>query len=276
MEEWDEEAYGEPPDEDSAAWADVDELMGECACVYQDVALLVPDAGFFEEPLPSPPPAAGEREEVRQMPVQRLPLAQLLAAAPECTRFRRVRTGALYPDPPPSEWQFTTCWKGNVGSCEIEVAEALTLRELLRAHPISATLGVNGRGDHLSATARVEGEGLDEGAAALQLHSAALHTDDLHTDDDLHFEELHVGDETIEWENGRSKSSDFELTPPDNVRLWRRASFGIGALVCLLRRASERVYAPGGVGVDGLRREFEALQAGQQASGEGECEESSH
>ena len=87
---------------------------------------------------------------------------------------------------------------------------------------------------------------------------------------DYHFAARHVGDEEVEWEDGRSKDSDFQITPPDNVRIWRHASFGIGALMCSLRRASERVYAPGGAGVERLRREFEALQAGQQASGEGE------
>ena len=127
-----------------------------------------------------------------------------------------------------------------------KLAEAITLRDLLRAKPISASVCVNG--------SKEEADG---------------HFDLGHCDH--HFEDLHVGDEQVEWEHGRSKDSDFQITPPDNVRIWRHASFGIGALMCSLRRASERVYAPGGAGVEGLRREFEALQAGQQASGEGEA-----
>ena len=71
-----------------------------------------------------------------------------------------------------------------------------------------------------------------------------------------------VGEDAVEWESYNGKSSDFEVAPPDNMRLWRLAGTGIGRLVGLLRRASERVYAPGGTGVDVVRREFEAL-AGQ-------------
>ena len=46
------------------------------------------------------------------------------------------------------------------------------------------------------------------------------------------------------------------------MRLWRVGGVAIGRLMGLLRRASERVYAPGGTGVESVRREFEALAKG--------------
>ena len=74
-----------------------------------------------------------------------------------------------------------------------------------------------------------------------------------------------VGDgEYVEWENGSGKSAEFELTPPDNVRLWRLAGNAIGRFMMLQRRASERVYAPGGMGMESVRREFEALAVASQ------------
>ena len=55
------------------------------------------------------------------------------------------------------------------------------------------------------------------------------------------------------------KSAVFEVAPPDNMQLWRQAGVAIGRLMGIYRRASERVYAPGGVGAEAVRREFEQL-----------------
>ena len=77
---------------------------------------------------------------------------------------------------------------------------------------------------------------------------------------DFHFGEITVGDDGfVEWDNSRHKSAEMEVAPPDNMRLWRIGGKAIGRFVCLLRRASERVYAPGGAGVESVRREFETL-----------------
>ena len=66
-------------------------------------------------------------------------------------------------------------------------------------------------------------------------------------------------DDDIEWQNSSGKSHEFEVAPPDNMQLWRLAATGIGRWMGLLRRASERVYAPGGVGAEAACREFETL-----------------
>ena len=65
------------------------------------------------------------------------------------------------------------------------------------------------------------------------------------------------------WDNYNGKSTEFVLAPPDNMRLWRLAGTAIGRFMFLLRRSSERVYAPGGIGVDSVRREFETLAAAE-------------
>ena len=62
-------------------------------------------------------------------------------------------------------------------------------------------------------------------------------------------------------ENSNGKSTEVEVAPPDNMRRGV-GGVAIGRLMGLLRRASERVYAPGGTGVESVRREFEALAKG--------------
>ena len=151
-------------------------------------------------------------------------LAELLAE-PGLTEFTRKPESEIYPDPAPSAWHSTTDWKGNFGRWPIKVTEAVSLREVLRARP--------------------------------------LHADVCEVDGDLHVSELDADGEYIEWHNSSGKSHEFEVAPPDNMRLWRLAATGIGRWMGLLRRASERVYVPGGTGAEAVRREFEALAAVQ-------------
>ena len=80
----------------------------------------------------------------------------------------------------------------------------------------------------------------------------------------VHFEGISLGDEDVEWDHGNHKSAEMEVAPPDNMRLWRLRGVAIGRWMGLLRRASERVYAPGGTGVEEMmRREFEAFSRQQ-------------
>ena len=227
--DWDDDEHGEQPEEGDAAWLDDETLSGECEFIYMDPVLVLPADGFFAEPLPSP--AADEREEE----LRTIALAELLDEA-DLAHFDRVSAEKLYPDAAPSTWQCRNGWKGNSGQITVAVAQAVTLRELLRAQPLSASVWVE----------RHEGGG---GGTQASVASATVH-----------FEGITVGEDGfVEWENSNGKSSDFEVAPPDNMRLWRLAGTAIGRLVCLLRRASERVYAPGGAGVEGVRQEFEAL-----------------
>lgn len=222
LEEWDENEHGERPEEGSPEWLEDDALQGEDGrFVYVNPELLLPEQGFFMDPLPAP--AAEEHEEERR----RIPLAELLPLT-DLARFEVVTESQMYPDPAPSAWHYTTGWKGNHGECTVTVERAVALRELLRAWPLHAEVWVGGDGDY-------------------------------------HFADVIVGDgEYVEWENGSGKSAEFELTPPDNVRLWRLAGNAIGRFMMLQRRASERVYAPGGMGMESVRREFEALAVASQ------------
>ena len=219
--------HGERPQEGSAEWLDEDALCGECTFVYVDPELLLPEVGFFVSALPSA--VEGEREEERRT----VPLKDLMSET-DITKFNAVTEATLYPDPAPSTWHCTNGWKGNCGQCTITVAEAATLREVLRAQMLHANVWIEAHG----------------GDANQQSLCTA------------HFADVTVGEDGfIEWENGNCKSTEFEVAPPDNMRLWRLAGTTIGRLMCLLRRASERAYAPGGPGVDSVRREFEALAA---------------
>uniref|UniRef100_A0A7S2C800 Uncharacterized protein n=1 Tax=Haptolina brevifila TaxID=156173 RepID=A0A7S2C800_9EUKA len=171
---------------------------------------------------PLPEVAAGERQETERT----IPLAELLTES-DLAQFTRVSEMELYPDPAPSCWHYTTGWKGNCGHFTLSVAEPVTLRQVLRAQPLYANVWVTSEGQ------------------------------------DAHFEGLSFGDDCdVEWDNMNGKSAEFEVAPPDNMRLWRLVGRATGRLMGLYRRASERVYAPGGVGAEHVRREFEQL-AGQ-------------
>ena len=158
----------------------------------------------------------------REQEQRRIPLAELVGS--DLARFREVAEDDLYHDPAPSTWHHTKGWKGNSGWCTITVMEPVTLRELLSTQPLC--------GDVWKAK-----------------------------DGHFHFHgEITCGDDGfVEWENGSHKQSVMEVEPPDNMRLWRIGGKAIGRFVCLLRRASERVYAPGGAGMESARREFETL-----------------
>jgi hypothetical protein len=221
LEDWDEEVHGERPEEGSAEWLEQDDLFGECRFVYINPQMVLPNENFFAEPLPAP--ASEEREEERRT----IPLAELLSNMTDIAQIKIVTESEMYPDPAASSWHCTNGWKGNIGECSITVEKAVTLRELLRAQPLYAEMWVDGSSD---------------------VHVC-----------DIEF----IGDEgnCIVWDNGNGKSTEFELAPPDNMRLWRLAGTAIGRFMQLLRRSSERVYAPGGVGVEQARREFEKLAA---------------
>lgn len=214
LEEWDEGEHGEPPQEGTDAWLEEDDLTGECMYIYQAPELLLPESGFFAEPLPAP--VENQTPEAQRS----IELAELLAA-PGLTEFTRKPESEIYPDLAPSAWHSTTGWKGNFARWPIKVQEAVSLREVLRARP--------------------------------------LHADVCEVDGDLHVSEISADDEYIEWDNSSGKSHEFEVAPPDNMLLWRLAATGIGRWMGLLRRASERVYVPGGTGAEAVRREFEAL-----------------
>ena len=159
-----------------------------------------------------------------------IPLADLLTES-DVAHYTRVSEAELYPDPAPSCWHYTTGWKGNSGRFTLSVAESTTLRQVLRAQPLYANVWV------------AEGYG-------------------------VHFEGLGFGDDCdVEWDNANGKSAEFEVAPPDNMQLWRLAGMAIGRLMVLYRRACERVYAPGGVGVEEVRHEFEKLAGQQSVSG---------
>lgn len=233
LEDWDEAEHGERPEEESAAWFDDRELgEGECTFIYLDPVLLLPEDGFFVEALP--PTAEGEREEDRRT----VPLKELFLE-PDIAHFNAVHEEILYPDPAPSTWHCTNCWKGNGGQCTISVPVVTTLREVLRAQPLYANVWVEEHG---------EGSGWNPQSLCT-----------------AHFEGITLGeDDNIEWDNYNGKSTEFVLAPPDNMRLWRLAGTAIGRFMFLLRRSSERVYAPGGIGVDSVRREFETLAAAER------------
>ena len=166
-----------------------------------------------------------------------MPLHELMSET-DITDFSAVPEDALYPKIAPSKWRCINGWKGNFGTCTITVAEAATLREVLRAQPLRARVWI-------------------------ERHKLPRTNDVKCT---AYFEDIEVGkDGFVEWEWGRGKSTEVEVEPPDNMRLWRLAGVAIGRLMCLLRRASERVYAPGGAGVDNLRHEFETLAAAERS-----------
>jgi hypothetical protein len=229
MDEWDDAEHGERPAKGSEAWLEEDVLCGECTFVYMDPVLLLPAQGFFVHALAAA--EEGDREEDRRA----VPLNELLSEK-DIADFKVVSEAAIYPDPAPSTWCSTNCWKGNHGQCTISVAEEATLREVLRAQPLGANVWVE-----------VHGEG--NGWKGTSSSTA-------------HFEDINVGEDGyVEWENLNGKSSELEVTPPDNMRLWRVTGIAIGRFMCMLRRATERVYAPGGPGVETVRREFERLAA---------------
>lgn len=223
LEDWDEDEHGPRPEEGDTEGFDEEWLTidGEdCRGVFLNPQLILPESGFFAEPLPAP--GAEEQEEDRR----RIPFSELLSL-PDIARFKQVTEADLYPDPAPSTWQVKQGWKGNVGRCKITVDKATTLRELLTAQPLGAEVWV------------------ESGASG----SADYHVSDV----------LIGEDDYVEWDYGNGKSTETELAPPDNMRLWRLAGTAIGRFMKLMRRASERVYAPGGVGEEHARLEFERL-----------------
>lgn len=224
LEDWDDEEHGDRPEEGTEEWLDGEALSsGECSFIYQNAEIILPEA-IFAEPLSGPDFQLSHSGE-REEELRTIPLYELLTQT-DCAHFDRVAYSALYPDVPPSGWQVINGWKGNFGTCTITVDDEMTLRELLCAQPIYGRVWVDTRGD------------------------------------DYHFDVLNFGDEEVEWENSNGKSTEVEVAPPDNMRLWRVGGVAIGRLMGLLRRASERVYAPGGTGVESVRREFEALAKG--------------
>ena len=83
-----------------------------------------------------------------------------------------------------------------------------------------------------------------------------------------HFRDLHVGEEYVEWENCNGKSREFLVAAPDNMRLWRAVGIAAGRLLCLYRRTTDRLYAPGGAGMKAARSEFHALAGNHSPTGD--------
>ena len=242
LDDWDDDVHGERPEEGGPAWLDDNDLLGECTFVYEDPVMILPAEGFFAEPAHELEDQLGQMPDLEDSADDQergeIPLAQLMGER-DVAIYDEVDETELFPELKPSAWQYTTGWKGNYGTCTIRVPEATTLREALRAQPLRARVYAAAAGD--------DGFGGQS-----------------------HFEGITVGesvlwDNFVEWENGSGKSAEFELAPPDNMRLWRLAGTAIGRLVGLLRRASERAYAPGGAGAESVKREFEAL-AGQHGA----------
>ena len=155
LEDWDEDAYGPPPEEDSEGWLD-HELSGECNYVHMNPVLRLPEDGFFSGPLPAPAAARGthlaledthphgERSSMARWTIE---LAQLCGKS-GLVHFRPSTEAELYGVLAPSTWKVTNEWGHNLGTQTITVTEAVTLRELLRDQPLHAELWVDEQGGH--------------------------------------------------------------------------------------------------------------------------------
>ena len=135
---------------------------------------------------------------------QYLELSDLYQTA--CVDFELVTESKMYPGLLPSTWECSTGWKGNFGTTTLVVEMAVSLRELLLSNRLTAKVWMERGG--------------------------------------MHVQGLTVGDGEVEWENSNSKSMEFEVKPPDDIRTWRIAGNAIGRIMGLYRRASERVYMP--------------------------------
>eukprot|EP00928_Gymnodinium_smaydae_P048625 TRINITY_DN32522_c0_g1_i1.p1 TRINITY_DN32522_c0_g1~~TRINITY_DN32522_c0_g1_i1.p1 ORF type:complete len:288 (-),score=32.32 TRINITY_DN32522_c0_g1_i1:318-1181(-) len=118
-------------------------------------------------------------------------------------------------------WQCTRTWIGNSGIYEFVVREPMSLRTLLQLNAVSARVSRKDNSLWVSAIA-------------------------------INCEEVMLG-------SCKCKSSEFKVHAPDNMRAWRAVAAVVGRLMCLYRRSSDRVYAPGGPGFDESRREFASL-----------------